>query len=455
MKKFLGSAVIVGFLFASGFNPNLSKIIPDKNTVLVNEEYIDGLSKGWNLIGVEHNITDLSILKNIDIAWMYNNKTKKWEVYSPMPDIDIDALPYRKITSIPAGSGIWVYRKINLPKFTYLNYDILEKNNNEMKVELKVNIDLPKDNNLFYEEKTYDNGKEINLKFLPSFDENYSIADVNLTRGYHKITICEGIGSANFSPATVRYNVCKSIGIGTDLPDFDENDINHSNMNAVTNLPPYPYIYELYGNVTDIYNNSLKNVKIVLQLPDENITTLTNENGDYNLSIDENISFPVLVTAYKDGYLPESKNIFKQDTTNYKIDFQLKPQNDEIVIDKSLHHLGDDNYGGTINSQFQAKSEGIVYTKEFNLSNEFLNTYKNAILSFYMKGAQYNNPLYINGKLITSLNNSPDDGSFGVYSVKIPISDLKNQNILKIESSTNGSSDYDDFEFANIQLKGE
>jgi len=222
MKKiFVLSSVVSSLLLATGINRNLQRVVPDTNTVLVNQEYVDSLPKGWNLIGVEHNITDLSVFKNVDITWINDRNTKNWEVYSNMPDINgnIESSPYKQIKSIPAASGIWIYRKIDLPKFTYFAYDVLEKNDKEAKVELKVNIALPQNNALFYEAKVYDNEKEVNVGFLPQFDDNnYSTADMNLTGGFHKITVCQGVGSADFSPATIRYNVCKSLDISVDLP---------------------------------------------------------------------------------------------------------------------------------------------------------------------------------------------------------------------------------------------
>jgi len=60
MKKFISlSLITAGFLYASSNSYTLKKIIPDESTVIVNQDYIDNLPKGWNLIGVEHNISNL------------------------------------------------------------------------------------------------------------------------------------------------------------------------------------------------------------------------------------------------------------------------------------------------------------------------------------------------------------------------------------------------------------
>lgn len=441
MKKIFISTVLVSLLFA-GTQTDLPNF--DDGTVFVNQQYVDNLSKGWNLIGVEHRIKDLGILKNIDLAWIFDRNTKEWKVYSPMTDIqsDIESSSYynKLIKTIPAASGIWVYRKINLPKFKKFDYKILAKNDKEAKLRLNVDIELPNksNNSLFYEENDYDNGKKIDLAYLPSFDENDSSMDmdVNLSLGHHTITICQGVGFSNFSPATIRYNVCKSVNINL----FAENNISA--------------LYDFYGNIIDNDHSALSNVKITLQLPDKNITSITNSNGDYDLNIDKKINFPVLITASKEGYLPESVNIYKKDNlTQYKKNFILSKQaGNVVVIDKDLHHLGDDSYTGAINSQFQANAEGTIYKKDFNLTSDFINSHSNVKLSIYVKGAQYKNPIYINGNSIGYLDKSPNDGSFGKYSISISSNYLKDNNVLEIKSKYD--SDYDDFEFANIQLIG-
>jgi sugar lactone lactonase YvrE len=285
MKKFLLSISVMGsMLFASSADKTLHKIIPDKNTVLVNQNYVDNLSKGWNLIGVEHNITDLSILKNVDIAWIYDNKSKQWRVFSNMNDIKnvIANTKYsdKFLTSIPAGSGIWVYRKIDLPKIEKFDYEIIDKNDKEAKVRLKINVLYPKNNNLFYVNKFYDNGKEKNLSMLPPLNNDYSIADINLTGGYHKLTLCEGVGLLNTS--SVRYNVCKSIDLSIDLPLSNDKYVDKIDLgfesNALSSDDKYLYaidrgsyyVYKInpstkekeklfrvssYPNSLEVYNN--------------------------------------------------------------------------------------------------------------------------------------------------------------------------------------------------------
>jgi len=77
-------------------------------------EKIINLPTGWTLTSTPFAITDMSIFNSAYIIWTYDNATSSWSAYSP------DATMQQKITNItgvsllttiPAGSGIWVYKK--------------------------------------------------------------------------------------------------------------------------------------------------------------------------------------------------------------------------------------------------------------------------------------------------------------------------------------------------------
>jgi len=239
MKKLL---LMSGMALSLLFGEASTDLPPMGNSYsnVVNQNYIDNLPKGWSLIGIEHNVKNLNDFRNSDIIYTFDKNSKNWKVYSPMSDIqeDIKKSPYNGqiLTSIPAGSGIWVYRKIDLPKFQLFNYKILQKTDNTAKVELKLNISLPNANELFYKNTYFDNEKEINLTFSPSMDKNYSTADINLTANTtHKITICEGVGFINSPTSKIRYNVCKTISISTD----NESSTNENENNANSDIPDF------------------------------------------------------------------------------------------------------------------------------------------------------------------------------------------------------------------------
>ncbi len=98
-----------------------------------------------------------------------------------------------------------------------------------------------------------------------------------------------------------------------------------------------------------------------------------------------------LIYAYKDGYVPSTKTLKIGDNDSYSIDFIINPiKEHEVVleIEPKVHHLGDDSYSGTINSQFQKNTEGISFEKSFYISSKQYNNYDKAILKFEGKGLQ-------------------------------------------------------------------
>ena len=146
-------------------------------------------------------------------------------------------------------------------------------------------------------------------------------------------------------------------------------------------------------------------------------------------------------------------------TTLLTEDFVLEGYDERVVvleIDPTIHHLGDDRFSGTINSQFQKMSEGTSITLPFSL-NEQQMAATEARLILHAKGLQQDNPVSINDNVIGLLNSSPADGSFGVVSLSIPLpwpeTDL-DIHAVTIESVRGGAvNDYDDFEFANVLIE--
>ncbi len=209
------------------------------------------------------------------------------------------------------------------------------------------------------------------------------------------------------------------------------------------------------GTITDSSGVNLDNVKIKLNLLYETIETYS-IGGQYELQVPAG-TLPEYFTliASQSGSIPNAVSIHYSSTVISK-DITLLSNNPNIVavnVDPRVHHLGDDNYGGTVNSQFQMRTEGTEYSASFLVTEEML-THSNARVRFMLKGAQeFPNELYINDSLITELEPSPEDGSFGeVYHRTPPNTFVVGTNTLKIASHyTNG--DYDDFEFANILVE--
>jgi hypothetical protein len=165
------------------------------------------------------------------------------------------------------------------------------------------------------------------------------------------------------------------------------------------------------------------------------------------------------LSASLDGYVPSTANVdsaMVQGTT-LAVDFQLTPQDLKTVAMEpvpDVHHLGDDNFDGTINSQFQKKSEGSQYATEFELSEAQLPPYFNeAEITLLAKGVQRAHKIRINGVVLDDrLDDAPSDGSFGEFRAPFDIDILRpGTNTFEVIARPS-TSDIDDFEFVNIQI---
>lgn len=198
--------------------------------------------------------------------------------------------------------------------------------------------------------------------------------------------------------------------------------------------------------------------KIRLDIPNSYIQVTTDSSGYYSIPVPSLGSY-FLLSVGKEGYIPQTANISKNDlleTGNLTQDFAIDVVQDNVLILEifpAVHHLGDDIFSGTINSQFQQVSEGLEYIDTFiTQANQLPPYYTTAEIHITAKGAQINNPVQINDVELGFLNTSPSDGSFGeiiipFYDISILSTELNTLRINSVETST-----YDDFEFANVLI---
>jgi hypothetical protein len=156
-------------------------------------------------------------------------------------------------------------------------------------------------------------------------------------------------------------------------------------------------------------------------------------------------------------YVPVAKNITKKNDFGFSMNAEMEPDSINTVVlelEPYLHHLGDGNFKGAENSQFQMAVEGKVFKKVFKILPEHLQA-KTGEITLQVKGLNHENQLFLNNVFIASMNSSPADGSFGDLSYKLDTSILVDGlNSLSITSKTkNNSWDHDDFEFTNVILR--
>lgn len=199
---------------------------------------------------------------------------------------------------------------------------------------------------------------------------------------------------------------------------------------------------------------------------------ITDANGTYNITVPLD-QLPttgyISMSITKDNFKP--KNVTYQpplvantvyDSNEENLSLSGCPTCLDVGGYKSseLFHLGDDNYGGTINSQFQKSTDGIEMPFELKGAG----AYSRLRLSFEAKGLQPTEfPLLSSvqfgsgGEVSVEEEldqTAPEDGSFGTYTIVVDnstaITDIK---FITRNHGTDGS-DYDDWEFTCLYVEG-
>ncbi len=224
---------------------------------------------------------------------------------------------------------------------------------------------------------------------------------------------------------------------------------------------PEDAIGTIRGSVVDLLTGGpLTEATVRLVLADRTpISVTTDGDGRYELFVPEVPDFFAL-SASRGGYVPETKNVDAAmlNGRTLDLDFALRASTEEVVAIEpvpDVHHLGDNDFSGSINSQFQKESEGDRYAETFELKATQLPPYYNrAEIRMLAKGVQRAHRIVINGVTLDQrLEDAPDDGSFGAYEAAFDPSNLRaGTNRLEVIAKPS-SSDIDDFEFVNIQIR--
>jgi len=188
------------------------------------------------------------------------------------------------------------------------------------------------------------------------------------------------------------------------------------------------------------------------------VESRTDSSGAFAMEPEFEADF-VAVTASKPGYTPHALNLPIEDLERGVVrEIRLEPIRDTVIAledEPEVHHLGDNDFGGRINSQFQKESEGITLSAEFTLTDaQHAALGDVAAVTLLAKGLQAENIVSINGReLPQRLSRSPSDGSFGQRTLGFDASWLREgPNTLEIESVVSSGRDHDDFEVVNIQI---
>ena len=111
-----------------------------------------------------------------------------------------------------------------------------------------------------------------------------------------------------------------------------------------------------------------------------------------------------------------------------------------------LIHLGDDSFGGSINSQFQKSSDSDIGVR-INFVAPASGRFR---VFFEAKGVQCPNTIYYGNKYYT-LDSSPSNGGFRSYSFIFDAD--PNVDSIEIYTSVCSGTDKDDWEFIGLYIE--
>lgn len=205
-------------------------------------------------------------------------------------------------------------------------------------------------------------------------------------------------------------------------------------------------------------------------IPKLHYSTTTDENGVFQLNTQ--IDGTSILAVEKENYRPFSMTVDKLSATAPLTLAVEKTDHNDIVIDKDMYHLGDDNYSDlSANAgQFNLKSAGPFYTKSFDIKN--IDTSKSV---YFVIGSiigidtalarsmgqnqitnSYASPpeVFFNGNKIAEIELNGDN-----QKIKLPknLIHAQGRNEITIKTGRNmlqtAYVDYDDIEFMNLSVE--
>jgi len=221
------------------------------------------------------------------------------------------------------------------------------------------------------------------------------------------------------------------------------------------------------GTVSDIVSGSkIAEAQISLELVnsesqnDAIVQSTTDEQGEFALAVPNDLlpdSFVLVVTS--EGYRPEVVIYNNNDSTLISTEIELTAESADFVqieANPNVHHLGDNSFSGSANSQFQRSAEGVTLLRNFNVTAAQADSTE-IMLRWVAKGIQQENTVVINGQQLAVSPDTEVDGSFTAQSIPLAVEGIlvEGSNTIEINSNLKVSNnDYDDFEFVFIGLTG-
>ena len=199
----------------------------------------------------------------------------------------------------------------------------------------------------------------------------------------------------------------------------------------------------------DLINSDSQNNALVL--------ASTDASGSFSMVAPNNLlpdSFVLVVT--REGYRPEVAIFNNNNDTSVSANIEMVPVSSDFTLieaNPTVHHLGDDTFGGSENSQFQRTSEGVSLVRNFNVTADQADSTE-IFLRWVAKGIQFDNRILINGQLLSVTPTTNTDGSFNEQSIALAVGGILVEGSNTIEIQSEDGNTFDDFEFVFIGLTG-
>lgn len=204
-------------------------------------------------------------------------------------------------------------------------------------------------------------------------------------------------------------------------------------------------------------------------IPAKGYRTTTDNEGKFELGA--KITAPTIMSVDKEGYKPFSLTVDEKALSKPIVIGIEKTNPHDVVIDKDMYHIGDDNYSeNSANaSEFRVKAIGPFYTKSFPIkgnTNEQLYLVLGSVIGIDTKMARdmgqskvttaYASApeVFFNGNKIAELQLNGDN-----QQIKIPrnLVRFNAENQVTIKCGKNlfqmAYIDYDDMEFMNLYIE--
>lgn len=222
------------------------------------------------------------------------------------------------------------------------------------------------------------------------------------------------------------------------------------------------------GQVVDLNGAPVSGATVGVEL-DRVYSSSTDSNGRFTLRTPRDYNYPEYFAGYaqKAGHMPgqiffqyQSGNLASS-ASGASVTTPVATAEDVFLpAGVSVVHLGDDSFGGAVNSQFQKRAQGIYWEDYFTLAAAA----SEACVSFFAKGVEtetrLDNVISIskNGQpgtfQVLDLRDSPTNGSYENQTHCFSLNGYQVGDRIRVAINSGIEyGDYDDFEFVGVTAK--